>query len=175
MPAETDGGYLRLSTSTPRRGGTGSWKPVSFRNAESFKVFVTVPELELIEASSGSNVYSENEIKSNNLELSSSSGANLTLDIDAGDVSASASSGANIHLNGLAEDVEAKVSSGANIKAGDLKAKNADLKASSGGNLWLSVQKQLTANASSGGNIHYSGEPTQLNSNSSSGGNVIKN
>ena len=144
------------------------------RKAESFKVFVTVPELELIEASSGSNVFSETDIKSNDLELSSSSGANMTLDIDAGEVSASASSGANIRLDGLAEDVDAKVSSGANIKAEDLKTKSAELKASSGGNIWISVHKQLSANASSGGNIHYYGEPSELNINTSSGGNVVK-
>ena len=144
------------------------------RNAKSFKVFVTVPDLELIGASSGSNVYSETEIKSDNLELSSSSGANITLAIDAEDVSASASSGANIKLDGLAGDFEAKVSSGANIKAGDVKARNAELGASSGGNIWISVQNQLKANASSGGNIHYGGEPSQMNVNTSSGGNVIK-
>jgi len=144
------------------------------RNAESFKVFVTVPELELIQASSGSNVFSETTIRSNNLELSSSSGANLTLDLDAEDVPASASSGANIMLDGLAGDFEAKVSSGANIKASDMKSKNAELKASSGGNIWISVQKQLEAHASSGGNIHYSGELSEMNINTSSGGNVVK-
>jgi len=144
------------------------------RNAESFKVFVTVPRLEVIHASSGSNVFSETEIKSDNLDLASSSGANLTLDLDAEDVYASASSGANIKLDGAAGDFEAKVSSGANIKAGDLKAGNAELKASSGGNIWISVQKQMEARASSGGNIHYTGQPSDINVNTSSGGNVIK-
>lgn len=144
------------------------------RNAESFKVFVTVPELELIEASSGSNVYSETDIKSNDLEISSSSGANITLDLDVQTFSASASSGANIKLNGMAEDVEAQVSSGANIKAEDLKAKNAEMTASSGGNIWISTEKQLKAKASSGGNIHYAGEPSDMDVNTSSGGNVTK-
>lgn len=144
------------------------------QRSESFKVFVSVPDLELIHASSGSNVYSETKIKSNNLDLSTSSGANITLDIEAGELSGSASSGANIRLSGSAEDIEANVSSGANIKAEELKTQNAKLEASSGGNIWISVQKHLDASASSGGNIHYSGEPSELNSSSSSGGNVIK-
>lgn len=145
------------------------------RDAESFKVFVTVPKTELIEASSGSNVYSEGEIKSDNLELSTSSGANMTLKLDVGDLSASSSSGANMSLDGIVEDMEASVSSGANIKAGDLKAKNAEMKASSGGNIWISAHKGLKASASSGGNIFYSGEPSEMDINTSSGGNVIKN
>ena len=144
------------------------------RNAESFKVFVTVPELEMIKASSGSNVYSENELKSDELETETSSGANITLEINVENLSAGASSGANLRLKGQAKEITARVSSGANIKAEDLKTRDAELKASSGGNIRISIQRQLRASASSGGNIHYSGQPSESDINTSSGGNVIK-
>jgi len=144
------------------------------RNAESFKVFVTSPAYESVKSSSGSNVYSETEIVSDNLEVSASSGANITLEINSRDLEASASSGANIRLEGLAREFIARASSGANIKAEDLKTKNAELKVSSGANIWIAVDNDMKAEASSGGNIFYHGEPSQTSINKSSGGNVKK-
>lgn len=144
------------------------------RNAESFKVFVTSPEYRSVKSSSGSNVYSETEIVSDNLEASASSGANITLEINSRDLEASASSGANIRLEGLARECKARASSGANIKAEDLKTKNAELKVSSGANIWIAVDNDMKAEASSGGNIFYNSEPSQTTINKSSGGNVKK-
>jgi hypothetical protein len=144
------------------------------RNAESFKVFVTSPEYESIKSSAGSNVYSETEIVSDNLKVSASSGANITLEINSRDLEVSASSGSNVRLEGLARECSAHASSGANIKAEDLKTKNAELKVSSGANTWISVDNDLKAEASSGGNIFYGGEPSQTSINKSSGGNVKK-
>lgn len=145
------------------------------RNASSLKVFVTLPQLEAAKSSSGSNVYSENVLKVNDIDLAVSSGANLTFSLQAGAVEAKASSGSNIFLEGNAISINAKASSGSNIKAGDLKAKSARANVSSGANIWLSTENELQATASSGGNVFYNGNPSGIEISKSSGGNVIKN
>ena len=144
------------------------------RNAEAFKVFVTSPVYESVKSSAGANVYSETEIVSDDLEVSASAGANITLEVNAGGLEASASAGANVRLEGLTRECNAHASAGSNIKAEDLKTKNAELKVSSGANIWISIDNNLKASASSGGNIFYRGEPSQTNINKSSGGNVKK-
>jgi len=145
------------------------------RNATSNKVYVTVSDIKLIKSTSGSNVFSEDSLKTENLEVKSTAGSNVHLTLIAGDLSISAVAGSNIFLDGTAKSVTIKANSGSNIKAGDLMAENCDAKVSSGANIWIKVQNGLTAKASSGGNLFYSGEPNPLRMTKSSGGNVIKN
>lgn len=144
----------------------------NIRWAKEKKVMVTVEKLTKVETTSGSNVYSQNQFMSENLELSASSGANLTMDINAKFLKAGCSSGANIHLSGLAKDAELEGSSGANLKGQELKVDNCKMRASSGANVYASVAVRLEAKASSGGNVNYYGEPTSTEVDCSSGGNV---
>lgn len=147
----------------------------NIRKSTSKKVFVTVSEINGITSTAGSNVYSENQLKAKNLELSTSAGSNMRLDVDAGKLNVSASSGSNIKLEGHSKEFAGKASSGSNIKAEDLTVDECEARASSGANIWINVREKLDGHASSGGNIFYSGNPKSMNTESSSGGNVRKN
>ena len=157
---KVEGGVLKITTKE------------NIRWAEEKKVMVTVEKLTGVGVNSGGNVWSQSQIKSDNLKLEANSGANLTMDVDAGSLSADCSSGANIKLSGLAKDADLGTSSGANLKGENLKAEQCKMSASSGGNVSSTVTAKLDANASSGGNVVYYGEPTSTNVNSSSGGNI---
>ena len=146
----------------------------NIRWAKEKKVMVTVEKLSAVQTSSGSNVWSTNQITSETLELKSSSGANLTMDVNSNDLKADCSSGANIKLSGLAKEADLETSSGANLKCPDLKSDNCKMRASSGGNVSSTVNGRLEAHASSGGNVVYYGEPTETDVNTSSGGNIHK-
>ncbi|HYQ58318.1 MAG TPA: head GIN domain-containing protein [Draconibacterium sp.] len=147
----------------------------NIRNATSLKVFVTLPHLEAVKSSSGSNVFSQQSLTVNDIDLAVSSGANLSFTLDANNINAKASSGSNIFLEGNAGSISAKASSGSNIKAGDLKTKSGQAKVSSGANIWMCTENELQATASSGGNVFYNGDPANTEISKSSGGNVIKN
>jgi len=160
IETKVEGGVLKITTKE------------NIRWAEEKKVMVTVEKLTGVGANSGGNVWSQSQIKSDNLKLDASSGANLTLDVDAQSLSADCSSGANIKLSGLAKEAELETSSGANLKGEKLIANQCKMSASSGGNVTSTVTGKLDAQASSGGNIAYYGEPTSTNVNSSSGGGI---
>ncbi|QLG44035.1 head GIN domain-containing protein [Costertonia aggregata] len=123
------------------------------------KVYVSLPDITAIKASSGAQLTSENTIKSNNLEVDGSSGAILNAEFIASEVDIEASSGANLSVSGTADKAEVDVSSGGNINAKELEVKTCRADASSGGNIKIHVSKSLTADASSGGSISYLGEP----------------
>ena len=146
----------------------------NIRWAKEKKVMVTVEKLSAVQTSSGSNVWSTNQIMSENLELKASSGANLTVDVNTKYLKADCSSGANIKLSGLAKEADLEASSGANLKGPDLKAENCKMGVSSGANVSSTVSGRLEAHASSGGNVVYYGEPTETDVNTSSGGNIHK-
>jgi len=145
----------------------------NIRNATSKKVFVTVPNLEEIEASSGSNVYSETKLVFKDLKISGSSGSNVTLEINSETAESSASSGSNIKLKGNTKSFQGKASSGSNIKAEDLTSETCDTKASSGANIWITAKNSFSGDVSSGANIFLYGNPENKNIDKSSGGNVI--
>lgn len=144
----------------------------NIRWAKEKKVMVTVEKLSGVEVSSGSNVWSQSQIMSEDLELKATSGANLKMEVNARRLKADCSSGANINLSGLAKEAELETSSGANLKGQELKVDNCKMRASSGGNVYATVVVRLEAKASSGGNIHYYGEPSSTEIDASSGGNV---
>jgi hypothetical protein len=144
----------------------------NIRWAKEKKVMVTVEKLSRVETTSGSNSYSQNQIMSDDLELSAGSGANLHMEVNAKNLKADCSAGANIHLSGLAKEAELEASSGANLKGQELKAGNCKMRASSGANVYATVSGRLEAKASSGGNVNYYGEPTSTEIECSSGGNV---
>ena len=146
----------------------------NIRWAKEKKVMVTVEKLSGLETSSGSNVWSQNQIMSENLEMKASSGANITMDVTAKYLKAGCSSGANIKISGLAKEADLETSSGANLKGEELKAENCKMRASSGGNVSSTVNGRLEAHASSGGNVVYFGEPTETDVNTSLGGNIHK-
>lgn len=166
---------LHKSIVTELKGDELQIKAVdNIRKASSKKVFVTLPKLKTVEASSGSNVFSENTLTADDINLAVSSGANLRFSVDAKNVTAKSGSGSNMFLDGTAESIHVKSGSGSNIKAGDLKAQTAEAKVSSGANIWVNTQNELQATASSGGNIFFYGNPGNTNISKSSGGNVIK-
>jgi hypothetical protein len=160
IETEVEGGVLKVSAKE------------NIRWAKEKKVMITVEKLSGVEATSGANAWSQNQVMSENLEFKATSGANLTMEVNAKYLKADCSSGANIKLSGLATEAELETSSGANLKGQELKADQCKMRASSGGNISSTVVEKLDARASSGGNIVYFGEPKSTEINSSSGGNI---
>ena len=143
-------------------------------SAESKKVVITTNNLRGIQGTAGSNIYTSGALTVDRLTIRASAGSNFRMELDGQYIDVSVSSGANVFLSGKAKELIARTSSGANLKAEDFQAQISDIKVSSGANAWVTTMKELTAHASSGGNIFYYGTPSKTNTSSSSGGNITK-
>ncbi len=146
-----------------------SWKWRSER-----KAYVTVKELEKLKASAGADVRSENTIKSNALEVSASSGSDIYLDVKTKKLLLETSSGSDAKITGTSEMFKARASSGSDIHAAELVTKVCHVSVSSGSDASVNVTDELVANASSGGDVKYYGNPKEKDINESSGGDVHK-
>jgi hypothetical protein len=138
------------------------------------KVYVTVKELKKIDASSGSDVRSENTITGESLVIEASSGSDVVLDLVCKNISVNTSSGSDAKLTGKAKTLKAEASSGSDINARDLATSVCYANASSGSDITVNVSDELVARASSGSDIRYYGNPGIKDTDESSGGDVSR-
>ena len=160
---EVSGTYLKIHLRDGR-----------FRRNINAKVHVTYREIDKISASSAANVYSEDEIKTRNLEIECASAASVILTIEVDEVEAGASSAGDVELKGKANRAEFTVSSAGEIDAYDLRAGIATATGSSAGSAKIHVLKELYAEATSGASIRFRGNPAKSRTDSRSGGSVKK-
>lgn len=131
-------------------------------------------ELQKIAASSGSEISSEELFKQEKIAIHASSGAEIDLKLETNAIKAEASSGADIELMGISAHFESNASSGSQIDSEKLETQTATAEASSGAEISLTVSSDLTAAASSGGNIEYHGNPKTIAIDHSITGEVVK-
>lgn len=144
----------------------------SFNWNSQAKVFVQARKVAQIHASSGSDVRCEDVIETKKLELRASGGSDMRLEVITKTLNVHVSGGADITLIGSTDFIKAETSGGSDMMAMDLIAKSADLEASGGSDIRISVMEELDARASGGADIVYSGNPTQVNVNSSASADI---
>ncbi len=136
------------------------------------KAYVSVKKLDQLEASSGSDVESENTLEGDELAVKASSGADVKLDVHYRDFSIDTSSGSDAKIRGKVKYLKAQASSGSDINAKELQSEKCKVSASSGSDISLSVSDEIIARASSGADIVYYGNPAMKDIDESSGGDV---
>ncbi|WP_406684558.1 DUF2807 domain-containing protein [Seonamhaeicola sp. MEBiC1930] len=142
--------------------------------ATSKKVFVSFKDISTIISTSGSDVYSENTIAVNQLELKTTSGSDMKLEVDTNVLNCKSTSGSDLKLSGKTKKLTAEATSGSDIKAANLKAESSQVKATSGADISVNTSKELTAKASSGGDIKYYGNPEKVDKSDSPSGSIKK-
>lgn len=145
---------------------------VNIQQTERITIYVSVPELTYIGASSSSKIEGRDNFTGEDLELDASSSATIEFAFSGNRVDADASSSGKIYLTGKGNRIKANVSSGAKIRAGKYMTKRARAGASSGGGVTIHASEEVIADASSGGSVRYSGSPSTIDSDTSSGGSV---
>ena len=126
-----------------------------------------------MEASSGSSVHLEGLLRSANLKLDASSGASIDGKLEAGSMEVDQSSGSTITVSGQINGrLKVDASSGSIFQGYNLSVENCDAETSSGAGVQITVNKELSVEASSGGYIFYKGDGMIRNVHTSSGGSV---
>lgn len=162
VETEVSGGMLRIGM---RKG--------NYRNI-NVKVYVTHTGLKSINASSASNVYTENLLKASRLEINVSSAASAELDVEADDLDVQVSSSGDLELKGSAKRAGLYASSAGDIDAYDFEVNELKVRASSAGGIRAYANEAIDAHASSGGSVRWRGNPSKSRTDSSSGGSVRK-
>ncbi|NQX52402.1 DUF2807 domain-containing protein [Pedobacter panaciterrae] len=139
-----------------------------FKN-QSIKVYVNYKTLKALSASGGSDVYTQNTLKTDRLSLSASGGSDLKLDVVAKDIEVHTSGGSDVDLKGSATNMEVATSGGSDVNALDFIVDYAKVSSSGGSDANIHVNKALEASASGGSDINYKGSASVKNNSSKSG------
>ncbi len=125
-----------------------------------------------IEVSSSGKI--SGDLEANDLSIEASSSGTFSGQIWAVNLSSEVDSSADIKISGKTKNAELNASSSGTLNAQNVIAENAEIEASSSGSVSVSVRRQLSASASSSGNISVikKGSLTIINQKESSGGSI---
>jgi hypothetical protein len=143
--------------------------------AKAKKVYVTLENLALLKATSGSDVRSETIIKTNEISVTATSGADINIEVEVENLETNTTSGADLIISGTAINHASNATSGSAIDAYNLKSDNVIVKATSGADIRTYASKKIEARATSGGAIAFKGNPAVVNKKTTSGGSISKN
>ena len=143
-------------------------------NGKSLRAYVSCKELDLLKANSGAEVEVDGTIKSGTLSFDFSSGAQFDGRVESTTLKVDQNSGAEAKVSGTATNFTFDASSGATFRGYDLTTDHCDASASSGASLKVTVNKELAASASSGGQIYFKGTGVIKDISTSSGGEVSR-
>ncbi|WP_129716275.1 head GIN domain-containing protein [Pedobacter sp. SYP-B3415] len=147
-----------------------SWK--NLFNNKPIKIYATYKNLNVVSASGGSDVYSQNAIKTNSLSLKASGGSDLKLSLACEELIVQVSGGSDAELNGRATNMALDASGGSDIDAFNLASDYARIRATGGSDVNAQVNKALEAGASGGGDVTFKGNATLKKTSSSKSGDV---
>lgn len=146
----------------------------NIRRSTKQAVYLNFNNIKSIKATSGSDVYGQNDIKAETLNLKTTSGADMSLTVDTNKLYCKATSGSDLQISGTTDYLSAEATSGSDIKANNLISKRCEARATSGADVAVNPADELIANATSGGDIRYYGNPKKLEKSDNVSGSVSK-
>ncbi|HTQ26856.1 MAG TPA: head GIN domain-containing protein [Puia sp.] len=146
-----------------------NWSHWGWGNAK-LKAYVSFSTLQALEASGGSDIYTNGTVKVSNLDVHLSGGSDFKGTVDIGELSIKQSGGSDVNISGTVKSLDVHASGGSDLNGYDLVTENCRITASGGSDAHITVTRELSADASGGSDIYYKGSAVirQLNSSGSS-------
>ncbi len=139
---------------------------------QSIKVYVNFKTLKNLAASGGSDVLTQNQLKTESLGITASGGSDLDLNISSTNFTLSISGGSDAKIKGSSENMVLTASGGSDIDAYAFLVNNARVTVSGGSDVNVNVNKGLEVSASGGSDVHYKGTAALKRTNSSKSSDV---
>jgi len=141
---------------------------------KKLKAYVSVKNIDALEASGGSDAYLQGTIKSEKLHVELSGGSDLKGKVDAHDMFIDQSGGSDVDVSGTVTNLNVDASGGSDLHGYDLVTDYCKISASGGSDSHITVNKELSANATGGSDIYYKGTGTVHEVKSSGSSSITK-
>ncbi len=142
-----------------------------FKN-QSIKVYLTYKTLTDLTATGGSDVFTQNTLKTDILNLRASGGSDIKMSLNCKDLSITVSGGSDLDLSGSGENMKLTASGGSDVDAFNYTVDYAKATVSGGSDANINVNKALEASASGGSDVNYKGNASLKKTSSSKSGDV---
>ncbi len=124
---------------------------------KKMKAYVSYRTLNLLGGSGGSDIDVDGTIKSAKLKLDISGGSDFEGSVDVGSLDVDQSGGSDVKISGKVSNLVISASGGSDFNGYGLVAENANIDASGGSDVTITVNKEIKADASGGSDIHFKG------------------
>ena len=141
---------------------------------KNLKAYVSYKTLDKLGVTTGAEVEINAVLTSASLDLNVTTGGLVNGEINISSLTINQNTGSKITLSGKAEKLEVAGDTGSKFLGEDLKTANCSAKVSTGAKVNINVEKELVANASTGGIIKYKGDGGIRTVKTSTGGQVSK-
>lgn len=149
------------------------WKNRSMKGVNPV-AYVSIDKIDGVDIASGASVETAGSLQGDKLALDVSSGAVFKGAVAFKDVKADLSSGSVVNISGTSGTLSIDASSGSVFHGFELAVNNCDVDVSSGAGAQITINKEMSAEASSGGYVTYKGSGVIRNVRTSSGGSIRK-
>ncbi|NUN99239.1 MAG: DUF2807 domain-containing protein [Saprospiraceae bacterium] len=142
------------------------------RSIGDLKIFITVPDISVLNISGSGDILSENTLVISDIEMNISGSGTIDVEMEADDIDAAISGSGEVFLSGNADELNCRISGSGDLRAFNLQSRVADLNISGSGDAEVRVSDQLDVRISGSGDVFYKGNPT-LNVQISGSGQVV--
>jgi hypothetical protein len=151
----------------------GMWNGFSLSNRK-LKAYVSVPDISTLHISGASYVNIVGSLKTESLALQVTGASELKGQLDVRNLNMGISGASVARLTGTAESANIEASGAVRINGYDLKVDNGKFDISGASHITISVNKELSANASGGSTIQYKGDGVAKSMNVNGGATIQK-
>ena len=167
IKTEVKDGVLKIYYDAPM-GFSFSW------TSRKLRAYISVKDIDGLRASGGSDIDVNGTLAVAKLKLGLSGGSDFKGKVNITDLAVDASGGSDVNISGRATNVAIEVSGGSDFNGYDLTTDVCHASGSGGSDIDVTVNKELTADASGGSDISYRGTGSVKKADSSGGGSVKK-
>ena len=139
---------------------------------KTLKVTIPFKDISSVSLAGSGDVWNEDKIKSNSLDISLAGSGDMVLDIEANSVEGSLAGSGDMTLKGNTNDLTVKVAGSGDIDAFGLQANNTKASIAGSGDISVVSNKSLYARVSGSGDIEYKGNPDKEDTKVSGSGTI---
>lgn len=144
------------------------------KEKKELKAWVSYKNLDRLNINTGAQVEIEGTLKASSVKMSINTGATLKGIISIEELSVEQNTGSVVTLTGNAGKLDVSGDTGSMFKGTDLETSNCNVKVSTGAGVYITVQKELSVKANTGGYVKYKGEAGVREIKTNTGGSVSK-
>lgn len=147
-------------------------KTMQLMQGDDVKVIIHYKNIDNIQASQGSKITSQDEVKATKLQVTSNEGSIVDLDVNTNVLEAKSNTGGIIKLSGKTNSQSVVVNTGGQYDAKDLKSKITTITTNAGGQAAVNASHSIDAKTRAGGVIDVYGDPKTRNDKKVIGGKI---
>lgn len=146
---KVENGVLKIYFDRPLTGG--------WNTNRKMKAYVSFKHIDVLRASGGSDVYSDEPVTADALTVHFSGGSDFHGKLDCSSLTLQANGGSDVYVSGKATTASISVSGGSDFHGFDLATENSSVTATGGSDVYITVNKELNVSASGGSDVRYKG------------------